>query len=163
MTKKTRKKTTIVLVVIAFLMAGMNYILFGHGQVPGEQQSPATGLNLTELIFQSIILLGFIILLIYFTLYLLKRFVYKNPAQYSNNAFEILSITPLIPKKSLCVVKMVDRILVLGLTETQISPITQIDNPDQRREWETAFRNSSGSTARSFSGQLEKILRGNKK
>ncbi|MCH8124653.1 flagellar biosynthetic protein FliO [candidate division KSB1 bacterium] len=163
MKKKTRKKITIVLVVLAFLMAGVNYILLGHGQVPAEQQSPATVPNFTELIFQSIILLGFIILLIYFILYLLKRFVYKNPAQHSNNAFEILSITPLIPKKSICVIKMVDRILVLGLTENAISPITQIDNPDQRREWEAAFKNSGGSTARSFSAQLEKIFRGIKK
>lgn len=162
MKRKTKKKLTTVFLILPLLLAGMNYILFGFGKAQtGEQNAPA-GLNFTELVLQSLVFLGFIILLIYGIVYFLKKVVYKNHNQQSSHAFEILSITPLIPKKSLCVVKMVDRILVLGLTETGISPVTQIDNPDQRKEWETAFKNPVGANATTFATHLSKLLRVNK-
>ncbi len=160
--KFTKKKITILLTTLTIFLAGINYLLFGYSKNSGDVAQASALPNFTELVFQTLVLLGFIILIIYIVLFLLRKYVYKSQGGNSGNALEILNISPLIPKKSVCVVKMVDRILVLGLTESGISALTEIEDPERQDKWERALKNSASGNSSPFARQLASFLRGNK-
>ena len=76
--------------------------------------------------------LGLIIGLIYVSLYLLKRYVYRPISNNSGGVFQILESTSIAPKKSLLLVKVLDRLLVLGVSESQINALAEIEEASVR-------------------------------
>jgi flagellar biogenesis protein FliO len=161
MTKKKRTRLTLILGGAAVMVAGINYLVFGRVQVQPDPENIGTSPDFSNLAFQTIALMGLIILLIYVVVSVMRRFLYNRSPGRGNSAFEILSVSPLIPKKNVCVVKMVDRILVLGLTDAGISPLTEIVDPETRHAWENAFR-AQAAPSGIFAEKLNKLIQGSR-
>ena len=78
--------------------------------------------------FGSLIL---VILLVFALLFFVKKFVYKDFTGFSkkeNLSFKVLSQIALLPKKSIFLVKVFDRILVVGVTDTAINTLSEIND-----------------------------------
>lgn len=133
-------------------------LLSGHPVVRGATGQNSAVPGFWGLAFKTMILLGFVIVLIYVVLFLLKRFVYRQHFIGSSDLIEVLNFMPLAAKKSLCVVKVVDRILVLGFSETGMTKLTEIEDPETQKRWLERFGRPAGRRSSSFATQLQNFL-----
>ncbi len=91
------------------------------------------------LMFRTIIILIIIAAMIYLFLYLLKkftkgRFLLKgSPA----DALEIVERIPLSQKQEICLLRVKNSILVLGVTDASISVLKEIDKSELLRKEDT--------------------------
>ena len=153
-----RGKAALVLIILLLLLSGASYIILANQQKATAVENTGAVPGFGELMFKTLVLLGFIIILIYVILYLLRRFVYKKNYGTAINAVEVLQIVPLIAKKSVCVVKVVDRILVLGISESGISKLSEIDEPEQQQKWISQFNTAPARKSLNFAEQLQGFL-----
>lgn len=160
--KLSKKRKTVLLIVFLLFLSGVNYLLLGKPQQTNELSSANSVPNFWGLAFKTIVLLGFVILLIYAVLYLLRRFVYRSTFVKSSKAIEILETVPLLQKKSMCIVKVVDRILVLGISESNVNTLTVIEEPEKLQQWESKLGVKAVKNGGSFAKQLENLLKRNK-
>jgi len=122
---------------------------------PGPQ-----GISMTGEFFKLIFAVGIIVVLIYFSLWFLNKYVYHRKSLPGQQQIEVIGTTPLGPKKFIYLVKVFDRILVLGVTDNQISNLTEIADAEVIRKIKSATPDSPPSgTKRSFQTQLEGLLR----
>lgn len=69
-----------------------------------------------------------VVICIYGGIYLLKRMMYGNNRQRSRAALlEVIETTHVGPKKTLSLVRVADRSVLVGVTENQISVLTELD------------------------------------
>lgn len=153
-----RRKAILLLIISLLLLSGASYFVLAnqHKMTPSENAGAVPGFG--ELMFKTLVLLGFIIILIYVILYLLRRFVYKKNYGTATKAVKVLQIVPLIAKKSLCVIKVVDRILVIGISESGISKLSEIDEPERQQKWISQFNTTSAKKSLNFAEQLQGFL-----
>jgi len=65
-------------------------------------------------------------------LYLLRRFLFRPMGVISSGGqFEMLQQFHLGPRKSICLVKVYDRLFLLGVTESSVTRLSEIDNPEE--------------------------------
>jgi flagellar protein FliO/FliZ len=162
--KKISKKAkgTILLIIFMFLFSGAYFLLFGKQYQDGSVAQSDSSPSFLVLLFKTILLLGFIIVLIYGILYLLKRFVYQKNFGKSSKSIEMLEFSPLIGKKSLCVVKVVDRILVLGVSESGINKLSEIDDVEVQKKWLSSLNPQSVKKSGNFAEYLQNFIGHNK-
>jgi flagellar biosynthetic protein FliO len=97
----------------------------------GEKES---GLSWIWMISAVLIVLSMLVLF----LHLLRKFVFRPfSGQVSGGGFQLLQQFHLGPKKSIAVVKIYGRILVLGVTETTITSLCEISDPEKLAEIES--------------------------
>jgi len=162
--KKISKKAkgTILLIITMFFFSGAYFLLFGKQSQNGTVSQSGSSPNFLILVFKTILLLGFIIILIYGILYLLKRFVYQKNFGKSSKSIEMLEFSPLVGKKSLCVIKVVDRILVLGVSESGINKLSEINDVEVQEKWLTSLNPQSVKKSGNFAEHLQNFLGHNK-
>ena len=156
--KNKKSRLSVLFIFLIILFSGAYFLLFGNTQEHDPESSSTSAPNFWELAFKTLLILGFIIILVYLILYLLKRFVYRKNFGKPNNTVEMLDFVPLVAKKSICVVKVVDRILVLGISEDNISKLSEIDDQNVQRDWMAQFNKHSAKKTASFSDQLQSLL-----
>ncbi len=95
----------------------------------GLGNTPTTeSLNIGWVLAKTIGSLVLIIVLIFVVVYLLKRFWGKQYNLGSGSGFfRILARIPIDPKQSLALVKVYNRVLLIGISESSISLITEFD------------------------------------
>jgi flagellar protein FliO/FliZ len=86
-----------------------------------------------SLTFDLVVKLGLVIGLIYLTMWALKRFVLgpqarTRPARLTSR-LEVLDTTQLAPNRTVYLVEVADRILVLGATQSTLSTLAEIKEP----------------------------------
>ena len=145
-----------------FLFSGTYFLLFGRQYQDGTVIQSDSSPSFLVLLFKTILLLGFIIVLIYGILYLLKRFVYQKNFGKSSKSIEMLEFSPLIGKKSLCVVKVVDRILVLGVSESGINKLSEIDDVEVQKKWLSSLNPQPVKKSGNFAEYLQNFIGHNK-
>ncbi len=75
-----------------------------------------------------------VVVCIYVGVYLLRRLMGKKySGNRQNNILEILETTYVAPKKSVSLLRVANKAVLVGTTENQISVLTELD-PDQTRE-----------------------------
>lgn len=80
--------------------------------------------------------LFFLLALILLGFYLLKKFGYKNPwLSKGNKELEVLSQLNLGPKKSLVMVRFLNKRLLLGVSETQINLLSE-EKADREQDFQ---------------------------
>jgi flagellar biosynthetic protein FliO len=89
--------------------------------------SPTTGL--TESVLPSITRLGLsllaIVVIIYATVFLMKKLSGNKIGR--GRTIQIIEQTYLAPKKSVCLLKLADRVVLVGITENNINMLTELD------------------------------------
>ena len=97
---------------------------------------------MTTSLLQAFGSLVIVILLVFAILFFVKKFVYKDFTGFSKKAnlsFKILSQVSLLPKKSIFLVKVFDRILVVGVTDTAINTLSEINDKGVIEDIESSF------------------------
>lgn len=97
--------------------------------VPATTPSPA--FNLGWMLAKTVFSLLLIIALIFGLVFLLKRYFGQQlPGSIGREGFQILAKFPVQPKQSLLLVKVFERILLLGVTESSITFLVEFE-PNQ--------------------------------
>ncbi|MBN2008083.1 flagellar biosynthetic protein FliO [candidate division KSB1 bacterium] len=86
-------------------------------------------INIVSVALRALLSLAGIIVLIFVTILVLKKLVFqqRTPPEFAN-AVSVLGTVPISPKKNIQLIKMVDRILVIAVTESNVSLLTEIDD-----------------------------------
>ena len=86
-----------------------------------------------SLTFDLVVKLGLVIGLIYLTMWALKRFVLgpqaRTKAARLTGRLEVLDTTHLAPNRTVYLVEVADRVLVLGATQSTLSTLAEIKEP----------------------------------
>lgn len=82
-------------------------------------------------ILKMIFMLGVVVALIFGTVWLLKKISPQFNRTSSANIIKILSISYLGPKRALVLVEILDRIMLVGVTECDIRLITEFIDPEE--------------------------------
>jgi len=86
-----------------------------------------------SLTFDLVVKLGLVIGLIYLTMWALKRFVLGPQARTGHakltGRLEVLDTTHLAPNRTVYLVEVADRVLVLGATQTTLATLAEIKEP----------------------------------
>lgn len=71
---------------------------------------------------------------IYVGIYLLKRLMGKKyTGNRQNNLLEVIETTYIAPKKSVSLLRVADKSVLVGMTENQISVLTELDSEETRK------------------------------
>jgi flagellar biosynthetic protein FliO len=94
----------------------------------GEQEKIP---SLTESVLPSLsriaISLGVIVVIIYLTVFLLRKLSGNRIGGKKGNKIRIVEQAYLAPKKSVCLLKLADRAVLIGITDTKINLLTEFD------------------------------------
>lgn len=95
--------------------------------------------SLTDSVLPSLTKIGLslllVIVVIYGTIYLMRKLSGNRLAGAgSKKLVQLIEQTYLAPKKSVCLVKLADRAVLLGMTDTQINFLTEIEWDDMPQE-----------------------------
>ena len=90
-----------------------------------------------------------VVLFAFAVLFFVKKFIYKDFAGFSkrtNLSFKVISQVSLLPKKTIFLVKVFDRILVVGVTDAAINILSEIDDKGVIDDIETSFSEKGTTT-----------------
>jgi flagellar biosynthetic protein FliO len=86
-------------------------------------------MNMTWLFFKTMGLLVVIILLILISVYLLKKYVFNAGGVSGESGWiRVLGQTQIHPKKILTLVMVLDKVILLGSTDTSVKNLAEFDN-----------------------------------
>ena len=141
-------------VFLALLIVMMPVL--GVGGMAAEEDTPKSPFSSTPwLIVQVVLYLALIVGLIYLTLYVLRKYVYRPPLQGAAQAhLRVLTSVFVAPKKAIYLVKVVDRILVLGATDSGMTTLAEITDPEAIGRLEAALQADSGRSDKTFADYL---------
>ncbi len=140
-----RNRRIVWLLAAVLLMAGVG-VVYGNKSdtaavttqseptaVTGEQQEAIP--SLTESVLPSLtriaLTLCVVVAIIYLTVFLLKKLSGSRAGGTGRNkTVQVIEQTYLAPKKSVCLLKLADRAVLVGITDTSINLLTEFD-------WET--------------------------
>ena len=97
---------------------------------------------MTNSLLQAFGSLVLVVLLAFAVLFFVKKFVYKDFTGFSkktNLSFKIISQVSLLPKKYIFLVKVFDRILVVGVTDATINVLSEISDKGLIDDIESSF------------------------
>ena len=98
---------------------------WGGGAPPGGGETGLFGL-----LFRVALSLAFIVLLIWGAVWVMRRFSDAGPRTGGGDLVEILGRSHIAPKKAVYVLRIGDRALAVGVTESTITPLTELDLAD---------------------------------
>ena len=82
--------------------------------------------DFSGMILKSIFSLSVVVVLIIGFVWFMRKFVYnRSGSNISNGLVKVISTTFIAPKKSIHLVKIMDRILVIGITENQMQALAE--------------------------------------
>ncbi len=115
-------------------------------------------INIFGVVVRAILSLLGIVILIFLTILVLKKvaFQQRTPAHFMNKV-SVLGTVPISPKKTIQLLKLVDRVLVIAVTESTVSLLTEIDETDVLNELEPADEDRTHTQA-PFKQYLNKML-----
>ncbi len=130
---------------------------------PDSTQAPLTAtpqpFDMGWMLAKTVFSLVLIIALIFGLVFLVKRFFGKQlPGAVNREWFQIIAKIPLQPRQSLWLVKVVDRILLLGVTESGISMLTEFEQSAELRQVIAGLENSRRFSDSGFLQLLKKQM-----
>ena len=121
---------------------------------------PGEPLKWISIVLKTTFWLGIIIVAIFVTIWVLRRFVTPTQSFHTIRPVRLLFQESLAPGKSVCLIRVVDQVHVIGVTNTQISYIATLDDDEinQIDQWLGSSRTDAGGSGGS-SGlkSMEKI------
>ena len=132
---------------------------------PESMPMPFAGnnpINFAGLLVKTIGYFLLIVLLIFLTIYVLKRFVYNRKGfSRQDTAIRVLSSTYVGPKKSLLLVEAAGRVLVISLTDTHMNLITELPKEEYEKytQREAVEESTSQESVSQFGNTLQRLLK----
>ena len=127
-----------------------------------EKSSPEpateTPVNFASLLLRTVLSLIFVAALIYVCVALLRKYTHLQDKKAGSHLIEVVSSTFLAPKKSIYLVQVLDRLLVLGVTEASISLLSEIPQ-SEAQELRVALGTKVPRKPTQFGQTLEKFLK----
>lgn len=168
--KKMKKWSAVlglVLVALVFLSLAFSQTATApaHAEQPDSTatgiQSPEPGIPPFDPFVVFIKAMGLLLLLGVLLYGVLK--MYKNQTSFrsglkGSNVIELLHTSYIGPKKSLCLVEVLDRILLLGVTENQINVLMQLTAEDVDENAKNALLVKKEGSNRQFKEILKQVL-----
>ena len=107
---------------------------------------PGEPLKWISIVLKTTFWLGITIVAIFVTIWLLRRFVTPTQSFHTIRPVRLLFQESLAPGKSVCLIRVVDQVHVVGVTNTQISYIATLDDDevDQIDQWLGSSRTGAG-------------------
>jgi len=166
--RHNRRRLLTVAIVLAVALAGLFMVNtdpvsaergFENSAVqttnPAGQDVLATSAqsSLTSAVVKMISALAVVVICVYFGLYLLKKLTGRRSGPgLKNDVLEVLQTTHLGPRKTISLVKIGDRSVLVGVTEQHISTITELDQSETEAILEV--EPTTAENADAFSGVL---------
>ena len=123
-----------------------------------EQQ--ATDVNMGALLFRTILSLIVVFGILYLVVFGLKKAMgQKGSGKNSGISLKVIGSTFLGPKKAVYVVQVIDRVLILGVTDAQVSMLSEISDEETLKTLRP-IQNAQKSSTASFSEHLNAMLKG---
>ena len=98
-------------------------------QFNATEKAENYSINLLKVASRAFVSLIIIVLLIFVTIYLLRKVVYSNKRnRFLDNTVNVIGMVPLSAKKSIYLIKIINQILVVGVTENNISLLSEIND-----------------------------------
>ncbi len=147
------------IVVILFATA------VGFAQVSADSStaSPANPqtINMGWLLLKTIGFLVLIIALIVVSVYLLKKYVFTGTSRVKDSDWlQVLAQTQIQPKKSLALVKVLDRVVLIGMSDASIQTLAEFENLSSIQSYLEKFEANPGSwNEGTFLGLMKKNLK----
>ncbi len=101
--------------------------------------------------------LGFVLLLIYVSLWLLRRFLQPGAGRPGHMLVNIVEQTTLAPGRSVYLLEVGTRLLLVGSTANQLTTLTEITDPAEVAEIQ-GLRQSEVASGPAFGAQLRALL-----
>lgn len=122
---------------------------------------PAGGPQLGEMLVRTVVALIALLALLYLGVFALKRYVLqKNGAGRAFPSLSVIGSTFLGAKKAIYLVQVLDRILILGVTDAQVSLLSEITDQETLKSLHDTRQKPAGG---SFAEHLSSVLQGLKK
>ena len=103
-----------------------------EGQSDSEKQTETqNALSSSPSLFKAFTSLLVVLGLIVVFAYIFKRFALGSNRPGNSGAIEIIARTVVNPKQSLCLVKLGERLLLVGLSPNHIAALTNLDDPEE--------------------------------
>ncbi|MBT4375724.1 MAG: FliO/MopB family protein [Nitrospina sp.] len=116
------------------------------GQHSREDQQKSEPVSLLSSGLRMVTTLSLVLGLIFLLFFGFKKYVLKNTAFGGGKLVQVLSTNFLAPKKNIALVEVAGEILVLGVSEQNISLLTSIREPDRIEEIKNAHGDNSHIT-----------------
>jgi flagellar protein FliO/FliZ len=114
--------------------------------------------SVTWMVLKTAGLLIVIVALIILTLSVLRRFIRPGgTASSGQGALQVIGTLFLEPKKGIYLVKVVDRLLILGVTEGNISILEKVGEEKEMEKLEQAFNGRRDVFQMNFSDKLRQV------
>ncbi len=124
-----RRLSTITWAALSLLMTDLAWADMGQFLDKGAHPSPSLFGLLARLVLSLTLIVG----LIYASIYLLKRFSSGAKRKSARREIEVLERTFIAPKRLIYLVKVRSKTLVLGVTDSNISLLTELSEmPNQK-------------------------------
>ena len=130
------------------ILAAVNFGTKAYAQFAGSDSTsvpvqPDFSPSITGIIFKLIISMIFIVGLIYFSMYLIKKVNSRaTGGGISGETIKVMGRTFISPKQSLYLVKIAQRYAILGATESNINLITELSD-DEAKDFDNRERKSA--------------------
>jgi len=123
-----------------------------------EQQ--ATDVNMGAMLFRTLLSLVIVFGILYLVVFGLKKMMgQKRSGRNSAIALNVIGSTFLGPKKAVYLVQVADRVLILGVTDSQVSMLSEISDEETLKTLKP-LQNAQKNTTTSFSEHLNAMLKG---
>ncbi len=121
-------------------------------------EGPAPGPNTVVLLVRTLVGLGILVVIIFLGVYGIKRLGARVGGGAPSTQLRVLGCTFLGPKRSLCAVLALDRVLIVGVTDVQITLLTEITDQEKVAAFASSSKRATGG--RPFATYLEAFLKG---
>ncbi|MGQ9559917.1 MAG: FliO/MopB family protein [Candidatus Oleimicrobiaceae bacterium] len=149
-----------VILVAAVAVVALQTPSLRGGAVDGDlrlAEGPAPGANTGELLVRTLLGLGILVAVIFLGVYGIRRLAGRMGAG-APSQLRLLGCTFLGPKRSLCAVLALDRVLIVGVTDAQITLLTEITDQEKVEAFTASSKSVTGG--RPFVAHLEALLKG---
>ncbi|MBC7187784.1 MAG: flagellar biosynthetic protein FliO [Calditrichaeota bacterium] len=152
---------------LAIVLVGATAVVALQG-FSAQTTSPGGGLRLAEgtppalntgmLLLRTLAVLGLLVAIIYLGAWGIRRLAGRNAPGAPSSKLQVLGSVFLGPKRALYAVHVLDRVLIVGVTEAQISLLSEIADPEKVAAF--VGHTAKGPTGRPFASYLSSLLKG---
>ncbi len=128
------------------------------GAASGETAMAGTRLGASMLLLRMLLALAAVVGLIWGGATLFRRSMGRGANGMTGAKFRVIGCTFLGPKKAIYAVYAVDRVLILGVTEAQITLLSEVNEPERVAAFAAAP--TKVRSERSFAACLNALLKG---